>query len=123
MCSEKVRTRRQSTGQVWIYVYDDRTRIDAGLGEWIGMASGIAQDHRSLPSSPLIQIRLPKKEVVPPTELENRIYSEFVRILFADDGDLPESEVEKRICRKYKISKERLDEIYISVRSYRNLLP
>lgn len=120
---KKVRDRRQSTGQVWIYVYDDRTRVDAGLGEWIGMASAIAQDHRSLTSNPLIQIRLPKKDVDPPTELENRIYSEFVKLLYADDGELPESVVEKRICRKFKISKKRLGEIYFSVRLYRDLIP
>lgn len=117
-----VQERRQITGQVWIYVYDDRSRIDAGLGEWIGMASAMAHNHDTLPSEPLIQVRTPKKGKKPPTARENQIYEDFVELLYADDGDLPESVVEKRICRKFKISKKRLDEIYFNVRSYRNLI-
>jgi hypothetical protein len=95
------------------------TRAKAGMGEWIGMISGMAHEGRPLPSNPEPDFKLPDPGTPKPTAKENQIHDDLLKALF-ENPDTPEEVVLKRIARKYRISVKKLKDINIKVMVYRN---
>jgi len=88
-------------------------------GNWAGVTPEIARSNNRSTYKFNIDIKEKVgKQKDRPTEREMKIYDATHKALF-DDPDKPEDAVMKSIARKYKISTDELDRIYLKVTAYK----
>ena len=104
---------------IFVWVYDDLYRANAGLGEWIGMISNSIETGSKLSENPKISLRLKDSRIASPTERENQIYDYLQKALWKDPN-IPEEEVLQKVANKLNMTPEELKRIYAKVFEYRN---
>jgi hypothetical protein len=106
--------------QIFVYSYDDRKRVTAGLGEWQGMIQAIVTDGAELPEQVVPQFKLPPAGAKKPSAREEMIYDalmqEFVKSAGAEDEDT----TMKRVAKRYKMTVKELSDLHLKVMVYRN---
>jgi hypothetical protein len=103
---------------IFVWAYDNVSRANAGLGEWVGMISNGAGTGK-LSGNPKLSIKLKGPEVPAPSSRENQIYDHLQKELWKDPN-VPEEVVMQRVAKHYRISVKELEQIFIKVSEYRN---
>lgn len=91
-------------------------------GNWAGVTPQIAKNNDRSNYEYVIDIKNKvgaQDTIDKPTKREFEIYNVFYKALWADP-DVPEEKIEKKIAKQFKISTEKLKEIFIKVVAYKS---
>ena len=114
----ELQTKNAKYKVIFVWAYDDLYRANAGLGEWVGMISN-GEGSGKLSGNPKLSIKLKGPEVPAPTSRENQIYDHLQKELWKDPN-IPEEIVMKKVAKRFSITVDELEKIFIKVTEYRN---
>ena len=103
--------------RVWMYVYDSAHRYKRGAGEHIAMLQEAGMKLATWPSEITLRVPLYKNA---PSKRKLKIYEALQDALHVHYKGSKESYVNRKVARRFRISKKKLSKIWAEVYSWRH---